>query len=369
MFLKTFRSILIYILQGLFSDVVSQNLRSTAATTGSFHPAHLLPHGAEAIAEAAVMAQAAALRNVQSMLEEDPTKMNRVNTKNVCTSVIRDRHTVHGACANGTVLVRTLAEFDETSIVEDKVPFLHLVARKLAIVITSTDYDTHQLTNPNTAPQLDHYVFNLFNRVVVSYTSVLSDETSISAARPSNASTQVHQINTAPLILATNALERGLLHVASVIANSETLEVPAIYLNSPFEAAALKAAEAHRATSQQTSPTKKSPATKKQKVEDKRTGSNPGPLNCTAALIPMPTTWPTGEKELCMAALRNNSKGCQNPRCEKNEDPPSSWPASVLTLMKAHVAQTACLSWNSAVVPPELLDMKLTKSNTTTEVP
>ena len=79
-----------FILRSTMSTSPIMDLKSSASgAQSSFNTAHFLPHGLESADAAAEVAAKASLYNMQKLLGEDPTKMNRVNTKTVVTSVIR----------------------------------------------------------------------------------------------------------------------------------------------------------------------------------------------------------------------------------------------------------------------------------------
>ena len=79
-----------FILGSTMATSPIMDLKSSAnGAQASLNTAHFLPHGFESADAAADVAAKASLYNMQKLLGEDPTKMNRVTTKTVVTSVVR----------------------------------------------------------------------------------------------------------------------------------------------------------------------------------------------------------------------------------------------------------------------------------------
>lgn len=299
---------------------------------------------------------------------EDPTKTNRVNTKPICTSIIKDWLAVFGGCANATVVMRTLVEFNTASIEDDKVPFLHYAARKIALFISSPQYLKH-LQQCDCKAKFNYFMFSILDRTLTTFSQVLKHEDSITAAAASSGNSKASEVNTAWFKSASLALENGLLMASQVTIGAHTLDAVAVYTNSVFGETKAKVPAAAAAVHVPSGPAKRTTAAatgdnaaKKQKKELRgNNGKNVGAFICKACdLMPLPSPgdYPQGETALCAGKLRNESHGCRNPAtCKLNHGLPHTWSKALLGFMKTHVANTACLEWNYAVASPELLGM------------
>ena len=112
---------------------------AAAGAQPHFNTAHLLPHGYESADAARDVASAANLRELQKLMGEDPSKMNKVNTKTVAMAIICNAGQIVTACANTSILMNTLVDHNVVVLVLDKIPFIHLTSRKLAIALTSKE--------------------------------------------------------------------------------------------------------------------------------------------------------------------------------------------------------------------------------------
>ena len=116
------------------------NLKTSATgAQSSFSTALLLPHGYNIKHTAADVATATTLHDLQKLLEKDPSKMSRVNTKVVGTSILCSEHQIVTACANTIVFTNTLVEHDIDGESESKVPSPHSTARKLGMILASRE--------------------------------------------------------------------------------------------------------------------------------------------------------------------------------------------------------------------------------------
>lgn len=352
-----------------FNSTLLEDLRVKGPQV-SFNTAHLLPHGYETISAVEKLKEDDSLRNLQILLGEASAKTAKVNTKGICTTVIRDEHAVIGCCANMTVLLRTFVTFEPTTIDEKKAPFLHVAARQLAIVVTSKEY--RECTKKNLCnAMLNYYVFNLFDRIHTAVTRIHRCETSINAAMPGNGTGSVSNISTTPYRSARKILDKGLETLVSIITGSEDLSSTPIFSSSPFSPANL----AVQATLLDATNKRKyggSPKgggdPKKPKFEtptkEKGDKKNAGAINCaTNALIRLPeaASWPEGETELCAGKLRNKSSGCRNNTCKKNHKHPSQWSPALIAFMKTIVDADNNLSWNPAVATPDIFGLTYNK--------
>ena len=358
-----------FILRVMMSPQPITNLSDTAlGSQASFTSAHFLPHGHDSLGEMVEIQQAKAVREIQQILDEAQSKVARVSTKTIVTSIIRSMDVVVGGCANTTVLLSTLVDFDATSVEDTKVPFLHYAARRLAIMLTSKEYVAYGKKHACNA-KLYYSAFALFNRVQVALFKVITDEASISAANQNNGSANVKSINTAPFKMAKAILDRGLTTLFAVLSESEVLEETVVFQNSIFsdEHKALVAAQVKkRGVPLQDVDV---PLTKRQKQSLKPTPSagtarkNVGAIDSLSSdMITMPKTYPEGEIALCPAALRNKSKGCANPKCSRSHDGPDKWSPAMTSCMIAHVKADDNLAWNPQVMTPEMLKLKHSKT-------
>ena len=173
-----------FILRATMSAIPITDLKATAlGAQSSFNASHLLPHGFDSAHAAADVAAASHIRSLQKLLGEDPSKMSKVNTKIVVTNVIRSERQVVSACANTTVLSNTLVEHDTTSLSGTDVPFVHLTARKIGIILTSRECMEY-MTKYRCNAKLHYYAFGLLNRIHCILYKVLRCEASIQAAKP-----------------------------------------------------------------------------------------------------------------------------------------------------------------------------------------
>ena len=361
-----------FILRATMATIPIMDLQSAAAGAQSaFNTAHLLPHGFESADAAAAVAAAASLHSVQRLLGEDPTKMSRVNTKTVVTSIVRSERQIVTACANASVLTHTLVDHDVTSIDASKVPFSHLLARKIAITLTSREC-MEFMTKYRCNAKLHYYAFGLLNRIQCIAYKVLKDEGSIRAAAPRNGNTNATLVNKASFQMATNTLDKGIESLIEVFANAKELEHNSMYTSSVFseESQAAYAAstlqkrklphDAHEP------PLKSKRALRREQQEAIATKpKNVGAIICRSKhplTLPADKDWPQGETALCPAALRNGSKGCLRPGCTRNHTKMTSWSKTLIKFMIAFVDKTADITWNHAVATPDILGLKLNAS-------
>lgn len=363
------KTILVVMLNSVIAHTPLTDLQAAAAggTTGAYHVGHFLPQGAEAKAAVASIASQLENRMLQVMLDEATEKVSKVNTKTICSSYIPDWFAVLGTCANVTVILRTLAKFDTQSIDKAAVPFLHRAARELAITISSRQYADYQLLQEVPA-KFNYFVFSILDRILVAMGKILQDENAIQAAMPNNGNALAGNIPSEHYKYAEGILDNGISQCVQICTHAISLETPELFLKSPFNPAtqATTANDAKKRSPADQSTRDKSGNNKrlKQEPQDKRSGANVGAINCSERLIP-DIPYPTGVGRLCIGTMRNRSKGCSaRDTCQLNHDHPSKWPASLLTVMKQHVANHDFLSWNYNVASPELLGMQYSTSAT-----
>ena len=344
-----------------------------AAATGaqpSFNTAHLLPHGYESADAARDVASAANLRELQKLMGEDPSKMNKVNTKTVATAIIRNAGQIVTACANTSVLTNTLVDHDLVSLTPDKVPFIHLASRKLAITLTSREC-VEYVTRYRCNAKLHYYAFGVLNRTHCLFFKVLKDEPAILLAKPRNASVGLVALNQTSFKMAATCLDKGIESLFEVFNNAKELEHTLMYTSSAFSEESQKAYALATNKRKATDAFEKDAAKANRQI--KREGEkakdivqprakNIGALICKTRMplyLPPATEWPEGEKVLCPAAVRNGGRGCTRENCFKSHAKVETWSKKLLAFMKKFVASKKELSWNHDVATPAILGLEL----------
>ena len=370
-------AVLVFLLHGIVSTDPIQDLRQVAKSTAvNFHTGHFLPQGAAEATLTLTLKNAAAIRQVQTALEEDPTRTNRINTQGVCTSVIKDWLTVYRGCANVTVLLLTLFTFDSTSDDYDTTPFLHVAARKIALFLSSPVCD-HYRTKHSCNAQSNYCFFNILDRTICAFFGIFGCEESVTAAEPSNGSAFTDNIVEAHFIRAYSCLDKGLKKMENICAGAGVLDTPEIYANSAFVemAAMTTTTPSHDAKKRVQDQNRDSDKKRTKETISPRKGGgakNIGAIICLAKnhMINLPKEWPPGEKPLCTGKLRHNTNGCRNPEtCTFNHDLPAQWSKPLMKLMKSIVKNDDKLNWNYDVASPELLGMQFSKDDQSNEVP
>ena len=288
--------------------------------------------------------------------------MNRVQKKSTITSVVTIDRTVVGACANTTVLAMTLVDLDPTMSKSNKVPFMQIVSRNIAIFLASKKY-VDFMRNYACNAKLTYATFGLFNRVQAIVFKSLSNEGSITAANPNNSTANVKSINQAPYRMTCIVLDNGLATFLEVTAAAEVLEVTEMYRNSVFSQEsqtklAVVAVE-HRPPSSEYGGIDAKKQKQQQKVQTPATMRNTGTINVQGSgMVNLPDDWPEDEIALCPAKLCTKSKGCKTPGCVKNQQDPVYQSSTLVTYMKAHIIADLTLSWNSAMMTPDIQGLK-----------
>ena len=226
-----------FILRSTVTTSPIMELKSSASgAQASLNTAHFLPHGFESADAAAEVAAKASLYIMQKFLGEDPTKMNRVTTKTVVTSVIRSEQQIVTACVNTSVLTHTLVDHDVVEIAASKAPFIHMASRKLAIALTSREcmeYTTKYQCNA----KLHYYAFGLLNRTQCVFYKVLKDKGSSRATCPHNGNANSNLVNLSSFQMATTTLDKGIETLLKMLANAKELELNSMYTNLVFSEA------------------------------------------------------------------------------------------------------------------------------------
>ncbi len=94
------------------------------STTHSFQSDHLMPHRFEELQLAKGAAEVSESRHLQLDISKAPSKVTKVNTKTIITSIIDSDVVLLGLCANITSFLIVFVSFVTTSINKDEVPFL-----------------------------------------------------------------------------------------------------------------------------------------------------------------------------------------------------------------------------------------------------
>ena len=356
-----------FILRSTMATSPIMDLKSSAnGAQASLNTAHFLPHGFESADAAADVAAKASLYNMQKLLGEDPTKMNRVTTKTVVTSVIRSERQIVTACANTSVLTHTLVDHDVVELVASKAPFIHMMARKIAMALTSRECMEY-ITKYQCNAKLHYYAFGLLNRTQCIFYKVLKDEGSIRAASPRNGNAHSKSVNLSSFQMATTTLDKGIETLLEVFANAKELELNSMYTNSVFSEASQTA---YAASLQKRKlpdafagdPENKSRKQLKREQDKLKLVKNVGAIVCTTKNpLSLPSDWPPGEIPLCPATLRNGSKGCTRGNCTKNHTKIEHWSKALIKCMISHVDKSPELIWNKAVATPDILGLQLNK--------
>ena len=350
------------------SETVIQDLAvesmtaSLAANTG-----HFIPHSHAVIAAAKAIQTSNMERAVQLLMGETDNKVKKYDYKTLCASEIKDGHVLIGMCGNVTAYCRTLVDFDVESVEASNVPFLHRAFRTVALVISSKEakaYCRKHACNAN----LWYFAFNLLNRIDVLYTKALHDEESIVAANPRNGDSKLDQIDKSPFKRAAATLTKGLEDIASFLSDASVVEEPPVFQNLRFSAKSKAALVSptkpkggggggvgNDGNKRKGSPNGDSGGDSKKDKKD-----NKGAINCAdGKLIKLPDKFPDGETPLCPAKLRNNSRGCRNPKCKKSHKGPNKWSTTLIQFMKKVVEDSPDLTWNPEVMTPSILSLNM----------
>ena len=264
-----------------------------------------------------------------------------------------------------------LTKFPVDSIDANDIPFMQLVCRKLGLALTSKEY--RKFCNKHLCnAKLHYWVFGLFNRVIAAFVKVLSDEPSISAAHTINGTSQLANINMSHFRMSNNVLTRGLELLESIVSEAETAEETVLYKASPFSDESRLKLQRKLESSKKRSLFETPNDDKKKKAKQSPLGGTPaknkGPIcvNKAGTIIPLSTiTWPPGVTPLCPAILRDKSKGCPKDNCQDSHDGPDEWSDPTWVVLKEMVVAHSYLTWNKAMVTPEMLGMEYSKSDPT----
>ena len=358
-------TVTMFILKAAMATIPITNLQTSASgAQANFSTALLLPHGYDCKHAAAEIASTTTERELQKLLGEDPTKMSRINTKVVVTSILRSERQIVTACANTSVLANTLVEFDVEDDDDANVPFLHATARKLGIVLTSRECLEYS-ARYNCNSKLHYFAFGLLNRVHCIFFKILRDENSVLASKPRYGNEKIDAISLNAFKLATSCLDKGLEALVEAFSDTKAIEHNEMYTNSVFNADAAKdmIRDAKRKRDEYAEGKSKRQQKREKDAEDKKNRTaNVGPLMCSTTkpiTLPPAADWPKGEKVLCPAALRDRGKGCIRPGCKKNHDKMKDWSKTMIKFMINFVNGQPDISWNKSVATPSVMDLKL----------
>jgi hypothetical protein len=373
------------LLQGRHETTPTRNLAAIAQSSAvtAFCTAHFLPHGTETLETTRALKYAADFRTLQRDQGESDARVKAMSTKCVCASSIRSADNIVSGCANQTTFCRAVVDFDVTSNDITQVPFLHHVARSLAEALTSRYFRDFQKTNPK--PELPWYwMMHLWDRIHCTYNNVLNCEDSIEAASPANGSSRSGEIEVEHVKNAHAALKRGLETFQAACSGAMDFDEVQLYRSSPFSEASKtkRINEAAAKLHGKRDPTATPKDRKRPKLAATPQGDatptrekHPGPIIVTPSrakqttgkgnyLLHVPDP-PPGEKRLCPAALRHNTRGgCTTQGCDKNHDPPHLWSEATWAILKPWVQSKEELEWNPDICTPELMGLKLSRTPT-----
>ena len=362
-----------WFMTGKVDDEPLRSLDDAAKSKSGFSAAYLLPDDRTTLEQRDALAQAHDESSDLQLLEADVRKHNKAMTDVLVASMIFHRTSIEIACANLGCLLKTITDFVDTDITGNDTPFLQVAARRLALIISSTEFRRYQARNPDTLKnKLNYLAFSLLNKVIAAMAKSLRDEPSIMAASKMN----VNGINLASVKLANKILQTGLENISNIISGAEAMEVCVLYNNSIFHERWLKKQQKVTiniddddgpvsATGRRKSLTVDEEDEPAQKIPRKDKG-NVGPLIYSGkGIIPLPkfTEYPEGEVALCGAAARNGTRGCNRASCKLDHSAPQSWSKGKKKLMIKLVKATDDMSWNMAVVDNKWLGVKASKAS------
>lgn len=292
------------------------------------------------------------------MMGESSTRTAAISLKGVCVDSIVSREDLLGMLSNEVVLLSTTAEYDTTSLDPQMVPFLHYAARSLGLLLTTQEADDYY-NKRNCNAKMNYFVFNLYNRLRASVHLSLQDDDSVEAASPTGAS--IDKIVTSDFKTAADTLEQGIETISAIFKGAKTVDSTDIYENSPYSPKNQATDHSPRQPKQPKGDDDKNKSGKPNKQGKPVKAKNIGCIMVQKGIIDLPgdADWPEGEKPLCPAKLRHNSKGCQNPKCSKNHSEIDNWSKGLLDFMKEVVKKADNLTWNDNVATPEILGAKL----------
>ena len=345
---------------------------SSMSVGGGLATSVFLPHNNKTITCLKSLKKESESRNLQDLLNEEPTKMGRICTQVRLASTINSRHEVIEGCANITVLLRTLVDFDVVDNDPKNVPFLHYMARTLALMVSGREYRQFELRY-TCGSKMNYIVWNLLDRTVTSFLKTLSNETGIASAIPNLQDSQVANIPTSHLLAAFSTLDRGMDTVQNVITDAECMEVTSIWKNSKFARdnswGNPKRPAYNNPGDHQWDPyndrdgerTPKRGKTGKNEpfmFQGPITRTVPGPLG-----LPQRHDYPRGERALCGGTLRNNSRGCgARETCTLNHEPMHRWSKVLVKFMDDFMRRQKGQEWNPKIATAEILGMQYNKS-------
>ena len=363
------RAVIMLIITCHFSSEPMTSLETASTSVGGgLAKSVFLPHNNETITCLKSLKKESESRNLQDLLNEEPTKMGRVCTQVRLASTINSRHEVIEGCANITVLLRTIVEFDVTDNDPKNVPFLHYMARTVALMVSGREYRQFELRY-TCGSRMNYIVWNLLDRTMTSFLKTLTNETGIASALPDLHESQVANIPTSHLLAAYSTLDRGMDTVQNVITDAECMEVTSIWKNSKFARDNVwgnpKRPAYNNPGDHQYDPyndREGGHTPKRGRTGSKEPNWIQGPINRTVPgplALPQRHDYPRGERFLCAGALRNNSKGCgARETCTLNHDPMHKWSKVLVRFMDDFMRTQKGQSWNPNIATAEILGMK-----------
>ena len=342
------------------------DLSEASNAQGGFCTALFLPDTRDILEQREVMGEEHDAQENLAYLELDAQKLGRANTKVLCTKNIYHRSTVEGGCANISAAVLTVVNFDSEATEGNETPFVHRVARRIALVMSSVAYRRH-LERSNNAAKLNYYMFAVLDRAITHMARLLKNEPSIGSA----ADESITKIQLECVVLADKVIKTGLAHMLNVISGAEEVENSLIYTNSEFNRkhlAKLAQAVPKRQQEKTEEYELQAPPTKAAKAERSGKQKQAGPIIWNGSgTMPMPEfdAYPKGEKPCCAGIVKDKTWGCGSRRkCELDHAPHDQWSKPKATFMQKFVKATANMWWNRDLVSDEWLGKRLNNNLT-----
>ena len=153
-----------------------EDLRAKAAAVPTvFHSLQTLPHDYPTHKAATSVQSANDYCLVEQMAGESTSKLQKVSIKGICNSIITDDAVIEAACANTTVILHTLCDFDPTTVDFKLAPIKHVCNRMIGLALSTAEYAAHKRKKPCTK-DLQYWLFDLKCRVEATLDRALDDE-------------------------------------------------------------------------------------------------------------------------------------------------------------------------------------------------
>ncbi len=123
----------------------------------NFHTAMLLPHGYKELQLAKGSAEVSHSRRLLLDIGETPSKIAKMNTRTIITSVIANDEVILILCANITAYLVVFVDFDTTSMDDEQTLFLHCAARRISLCVSGKPYQDHKRSKKYQTNGLEHF--------------------------------------------------------------------------------------------------------------------------------------------------------------------------------------------------------------------